>query len=120
MVALILLVLWILSVDFPPLIAYILAIVIYREREYYADASGAEPARDTCSLAAALENIESAAEPTRSIKKGPHMRVYRRPARAKNELEGGKACGPLRHTHPIEKRILLLKGDGAPIPGGYT
>lgn len=113
MVALILLVLWILSADFPPLIAYILAMIISREPEYYTDASGAE-------LAAALESIESAAEPTQSIKKGPHMRAYRRPARAKNELEGGKACGPLRHTHPIEKRILLLKGDGAPIPGGYA
>lgn len=106
---LILLLLWLLGVVLAPLIAQILAMAVSRQREYYADASGAELTRNPRSLAASLEKIESAAEPTRSIKKGTaHMCIVDPLGRRMNLREGKIA--DLFATHPpIEKRILLLK-----------
>ncbi|MBM2846893.1 MAG: Protease HtpX, partial [Bacteroidetes bacterium] len=62
--------LWLLAMVLAPLVSQILAMAVSRQREYLADASGAELTRHPLALAAALEKIDGAIEPTRAIKKG--------------------------------------------------
>jgi heat shock protein HtpX len=102
-------VLWILSLILAPIVAQIVAMSVSREREYLADATGAELTRNPLGLASALEKIESAADPTRSIKQGvAHLCIADPRGRALNEKEG--AFSSLFATHPpIAKRIALLK-----------
>jgi Zn-dependent protease with chaperone function len=57
-----------------PLIARIVAMAVSRQREYLADAGGAELTRNPKALAHALIKIENAAEPMTSFQKGiAHM-----------------------------------------------
>src|SRR6476620_157761 len=81
---------WVVSLVLAPLIAQLVAMAVSREREYLADASGAELTRNPLSLASALEKIESAAAPTESIKQGvAHLCIADPRGRAVNEREGG-------------------------------
>jgi heat shock protein HtpX len=97
------------SLILAPLIAQLVAMAVSREREYLADASGAELTRNPLALASALEKIESAAAPTPSIKQGvAHLCIADPRGRALNEREG--AVANLFATHPpIAKRIALLR-----------
>jgi heat shock protein HtpX len=108
-VALVFFVLWVVSLILAPLIAQLVAMAVSREREYLADASGAELTRDPLGLASALEKIDAAAAPTESIKQGvAHLCIEDPRGRAVNAQEGGWAN--LFATHPpIAKRIALLK-----------
>ncbi len=108
-IALVILILWILAMILAPLISRILAMAVSRQREYLADASGAELTRNPIALASALSKIESAVEPTRSIKKGTAPLCIADPLGADaNNREGFLA--DLFGTHPpIGKRIMLLK-----------
>jgi heat shock protein HtpX len=100
---------WIVSLLLAPLIAQLVAMAVSREREYLADASGAELTRNPLSLASALEKIEAAVAPTESIKQGvAHLCIADPRGRALNDREGGWAN--LFSTHPpIAKRIELLR-----------
>jgi heat shock protein HtpX len=102
-------VVWIVSLLLAPLIAQLVAMAVSREREYLADASGAELTRNPLSLASALEKIEAAAAPTPSIKQGvAHLCIADPRGRSLNDQEGGWAN--LFSTHPpIAKRIALLR-----------
>ncbi|MCC6319264.1 MAG: M48 family metalloprotease [Gemmatimonadaceae bacterium] len=64
------LVLWVVSWLLAPLILRLLALSVSREREYLADAMSAQFTRNPLALASALGRIESAAGPTRAIKRG--------------------------------------------------
>ncbi len=103
------LVLWIISMILAPFIARLLAMAVSRQREYLADASGAELTRNPAALAAALQKIDSAVEPTRSIKKGTaHLCIADPLGRNINTKEGFAA--DLFATHPpISKRIAALR-----------
>jgi heat shock protein HtpX len=105
----ILFVLWVVAMMLAPFIAQLLGMAISREREFLADASGAELTRNPLALASALEKIDGAVEPTRAIKKGTaHLCIADPLGRAVNSQEG--AFANLMATHPpIEKRISLLK-----------
>jgi heat shock protein HtpX len=105
----ILMVVWIVALILAPFIAQILAMAVSRQREYLADASGAELTRNPLALASALQKINAAVEPTRSIKKGTaHLCIEDPLGRQVNEREGFMA--DLMGTHPpVEKRITLLK-----------
>lgn len=105
----ILFVVWILAMILAPFIAQVLAMAVSRQREYLADASGAELTRNPLALVSALEKIEAASEPTRSIKKGTAQLCIADPLGSeKNEREG--VVAELFATHPpITKRIMLLK-----------
>ena len=107
--ALVFFVLWVLSLILAPLIAQIVAMAVSREREYLADASGAELTRNPLALASALEKISAATGPTPSIKQGvAHLCIEDPRGRAINEREGGWAA--LFSTHPpISRRIALLR-----------
>lgn len=103
------LILWLVAMILAPIIARILAMAVSRQREYLADASGAELTRNPASLASALEKIDDAVDPTRSIKKGTaHLCIADPLGSERNEREGFLA--DIFATHPpIAKRITLLK-----------
>jgi heat shock protein HtpX len=102
-------VLWVIAMILAPVISQLLAMAVSRQREYLADSSGAELTRNPGALASALEKIDGATEPTRSIKKGTgHLCIADPLGRPANSREGTLA--DLFSTHPpIEKRITLLK-----------
>ena len=102
-------VVWLVAIVLAPLIARILAMAVSRQREYLADASGAELTRNPKALASALEKIDSAVEPTRSIKKGTaHLCIADPLGRSINKKEGFFA--EVFGTHPpISKRIMVLQ-----------
>ncbi|MFA5834248.1 MAG: M48 family metallopeptidase [Bacteroidota bacterium] len=105
----IILVLWLVTIILAPIVARILAMAVSRQREYFADASGAELTRNPRALAAALQKISAAVEPTLSIKKGTAHLCVADPLGSKiNNKEGFFA--ELFGTHPpIQKRITLLR-----------
>jgi heat shock protein HtpX len=106
----ILFVIWLIALILAPFISRMLAMAVSRQREFLADASGAELTRNPSALASALEKIDAAVEPTRSIKKGTaHLCIANPLGGDINEKEGFLA--DLFATHPpIRKRIMLLKG----------
>jgi|WetSurMetagenome_2_1015567.scaffolds.fasta_scaffold78319_3 heat shock protein HtpX len=111
--------LWIAALVLAPFISQILATAISRRREYLADATAAELTRNPGALAAALEKIDAADDPTRSIKKGTaHLCIADPLGSGVNEREGFWA--DLFATHPpVKKRILALKAmaySGSPTP----
>ena len=107
--ALVFFALWVVSIVLAPLIAQLVAMAVSREREYLADASGAELTRNPLALASALEKIDAAAAPTESIKQGvAHLCIEDPRGRSINQREGTFAN--LFATHPpIARRIELLK-----------
>ena len=103
-------VIWLVALILAPFISRLLALAVSRQREFLADASGAELTRNPSALATALEKIDAAVEPTRSIKKGTaHLCIANPLGSDIDEREGFFA--DLFATHPpIRKRIMLLKG----------
>jgi heat shock protein HtpX len=102
-------VVWLVAIILAPIIAQIVSLAVSRQREYLADASGAELTRNPLGLASALQKIEDAVEPTPSIKQGiAHLCIADPRGRALNEREG--LFANLFSTHPpIAKRIALLR-----------
>ncbi len=100
---------WLIGVILAPIIGQLLAMMVSRQREYQADASGAELTRNPMALARALQDIDSAAEPTKSISRGTAHLCIADPL--------GRAIGAKQHrmadlfaTHPpIAQRIARLK-----------
>lgn len=109
-IALVLIALWIIGVILAPLISQLMAMAVSRKREYYADASGAELTRNPLALASALEKLDDASAPTKSIKRGAaHLCIVDPLGKKMNAKEGARA--DLFATHPpIKKRIMSLKG----------
>ncbi len=107
---LIVLVLWLVALILAPLIARVMAMAISRNREYLADATSAELTRNPAALASALDKIESAEAPTKSMKRGTaHLCIADPLGRSANLKEGFLA--DLFGTHPpMAKRITILKG----------
>lgn len=105
-------VVWIISWILAPFITRMLAMGVNRKREYLADAMSAQFTRNPMALASALTKIESAAEPTRSIKGGAaHLCIADPLGRALNASEGKMA--ELFGTHPpMPTRIARLKMMG--------
>jgi len=107
--ALVFFVLWIVSLILAPIIAQLVAMAVSRQREYLADASGAELTRNPLALASALQKIDAAAAPTVSIKQGvAHLCIEDPRGSGVNASQGFLAN--LMSTHPpIAKRIELLR-----------
>jgi len=105
----ILMLVWVVALILAPIISQLLAMAVSRQREFLADASGAELTRNPLALAAALQKITDADEPTQAIKKGSaHLCIADPLGRKANEREG--VLADLLGTHPpVEKRITLLK-----------
>jgi heat shock protein HtpX len=100
---------WVLAVILAPIIARIVSLAVSRQREYLADASGAELTRNPLALAEALEKIAAAVEPTPSIKQGIAHLCIEDP-RGGTDADRQGAFRGLFSTHPpVAKRIALLK-----------
>ncbi|HET7040838.1 MAG TPA: M48 family metallopeptidase [Gemmatimonadales bacterium] len=121
--AVVVLVLWLITLILAPIVTRLLALAVSRKREYLADATGAELTRNPAALASALEKLDGFTAPTRAIGKGAaHLCIVDPIGRAFNEAEGGVA--ELFGSHPpIKQRIVRLQGmaymyakqDGTPI-----
>jgi len=105
----ILMIVWVIALILAPVISQLLAMAVSRQREFLADAGGAELTRNPLALASALQKITDADDPTKAIKKGTaHLCIADPLGREANEREGFLA--DLFGTHPpVEKRITLLK-----------
>lgn len=108
----ILLVVWIVSWLIAPLVTQLLALAVSRKREYLADAMSAQFTRNPLALASALEKIEHAAAPTKSIHRGSaHLCIADPLGRRLTSQEGWLADRLASHP-PMGMRISRLKGMG--------
>jgi len=107
--AIIMFVVWIALVMLAPLISRLLAMAISREREYLADASGAELTRNPLALISALEKIRNAVMPTYAINNGVAHMCITDPRGSLIEEKLGLAADLFATHPPMEKRILALK-----------
>jgi heat shock protein HtpX len=105
----ILFVVWLAAIILAPLIGQLLATAVSRQREYLADASGAELTRNPMGLAGALKKLAAATDPTRRVARGTaHLCITDPLERRLNEKEGFVA--DLLATHPpIQERIARLE-----------
>jgi len=102
--------LWLVTIIAAPLAAQLLAMMVSRQREFLADASGAELTRNPLGLARALEKIDAAVEPTRAIHQGSaHLCIADPLGRAVNARESGWATLLASHP-PMAARIAALRG----------
>jgi heat shock protein HtpX len=108
--AVIVLVLWIITLILAPFISRLLAMAVSRKREFLADATGAQFTRNPMALARALEKVDGAPAATRSISQGAaHLCIVDPGERHWSEREGW--VGDVFSSHPpIAQRIARLKG----------
>jgi len=102
-------VLWLVLVALAPLISRMLAMAISREREYLADASGAELTRNPLALVSALEKIRAAVSPTYAVNNGTAHMCITDPRGSLIEDKMGLAADLFATHPPMQKRILALK-----------
>ncbi|MGB7217473.1 MAG: M48 family metalloprotease [Vicinamibacterales bacterium] len=102
-------VIWLVAILVAPLVANLLAMMVSRRREYLADASGAELTRNPLGLARALEKIESAAAPTRAIKRGSAHLCIADPLGRRMNLREGSWSDLFASHPPMAARIKALK-----------
>lgn len=108
--ALVILVLWLVSLILAPLIVRLMAMAVSRNREYLADATGAELTRNPGALASALAKIESSHEPTRSIKRSAAHLCITDPLGRKVNMKEGRLSNFFGTHPPMAMRITRLKG----------
>jgi heat shock protein HtpX len=109
-IALLILVLWLLTLMIAPIVSRLLAMAVSRKREYLADATGAQFTRNPMALASALEKLDAATAVTRSITRGAaHLCIVDPAPGALGSKEGFLADFAASHP-PIRQRIIRLKG----------
>lgn len=108
--AIIILVLWLLTLVIAPIVSRLLAMAVSRKREYLADATGAQFTRNPMALATALEKLAGAAEATKAITRGAaHLCIVDPAPSALSTKEGFLADVLVSHP-PILQRVIRLKG----------
>ena len=120
----ILLVLWVISIILAPILAQLMAMAVSRQREYLADASGAELTRNPAGLASALKKIEMDVAPTKSIKQGTAHLCIADPAGHQMSLQEG-FWADLFSTHPpmanrISKLMQMAYQSASPHPAAQV
>lgn len=108
--ALIILVLWVLTLVIAPIVSRLLAMAVSRKREYLADATGAQLTRNPMALASALEKLESATAPTGSITRGAAHLCIVDPAPGTLAAKEGVVADFFGSHPPIRQRIIRLQG----------
>ncbi|HYF39065.1 MAG TPA: M48 family metallopeptidase [Gemmatimonadales bacterium] len=108
--AVVILVLWLLTLVIAPVVSRMLALAVSRKREYLADASAAQFTRNPMALASALEKLDLATAATRSIVRGAaHLCIVDPAPGMLAEREGFVADFMASHP-PIKQRIIRLRG----------
>ena len=108
--AVVILVLWLLTLVVAPAISRILAMAVSRKREYLADATGAQLTRNPMALASALEKLEGATAATQTISRGAaHLCIVDPAPGVMSSREGFLADFVASHP-PIRQRIVRLRG----------
>jgi len=102
-------ILWIVAIMLAPLMAQLLAMMVSRGREYLADASGAELTRNPMGLARALEKIDAAVAPTRTINHGSAHLCIADPLGRQVNLKDGFVSDLFASHPPMAARIAALK-----------
>ncbi len=110
--ALVVLVLWLLTLIVAPVVSRILAMAVSRKREFLADATAAQFTRNPMALAAALEKLSAATEPTRSITRGAAHLCIVDPSPGLLSSRQGFLADVLASHPPIRQRIIQLEGMG--------
>jgi len=108
--ALVVFLLWVITLILAPFISRIMAMAVSRDREYLADATGAELTRNPGALAAALEKIETHEAPTSHIKEGAAHLCIADPLGRDVNLKEGRLADLLATHPPMAMRITRLKG----------
>jgi len=102
-------IIWSIAIVIAPFVVQALAMMVSRKREYLADASGAELTRNPIGLARALETIESAVAPTRSINRGSAHLCIADPLGRQMNLKEGFWSDLFASHPPMAARIAALK-----------
>ncbi|HWC65016.1 MAG TPA: M48 family metallopeptidase [Thermoanaerobaculia bacterium] len=104
----IVLLVWVVAAILAPIVAQIVTLAVSRQREYLADATGAELTRNPLALASALEKIGSAVAPTRTITEGVGHLCIADPKAPPLGEDSGFASWFSDHP-PLRKRIEILR-----------
>lgn len=110
--AIVVLVLWVLTLILAPIISRLLAMAVSRKREYLADATGAQLTRNPLALAGALEKLAAASEPTRAITRGAAHLCIVDPSPSQLSTREGLVGDVFASHPPIRLRIARLRGMG--------
>lgn len=102
-------VVWIVAIILAPLMAQLLAMMVSRQREYLADASGAQLTRNPTGLARALEKIDDAVEPTRAVNRGSAHLCIADPLGRQTSVKEGFWTNLFASHPPMAARIAALK-----------
>jgi heat shock protein HtpX len=108
--ALLVLVLWLVTLIVAPLVSRILAMSVSRKREFLADATAAQFTRNPGALATALEKLAAATAATRSITRGAAHLCIVDPAPGLLSSRQGLLADVLASHPPIRQRIVRLQG----------
>lgn len=107
--AIVVLVLWLVSVILAPLITRLLAMGVSRKREYLADATGAQFTRNPEALARALEKIEASSLATKAITRGVGHMCIVDPGERRISARPG-VLGDIFASHPpLVERVKRLR-----------
>lgn len=108
-VAVVVLVVWLVTLLLAPLISRIMAMAISRKREYLADATAAQFTRNPAALARALEKLVDARAPTRAVGRGAAHLCIVDPGDGRFQRFKGFAGDLLSSHPPIEQRVARLR-----------
>jgi heat shock protein HtpX len=100
---------WVIAIVLAPLLSRLLAMMVSRQREYLADATGAELTRNPLGLASALTKIEDAVAPTRAIKQGSAHLCIADPLGRRVNLHEGLMANLFASHPPMAARIEALR-----------
>lgn len=108
--AVVVLVLWVVTLILAPIISSILSMAVSRKREYLADATGAQFTRNPNALANALAKIEARPEATKAIARSAAHLCIIDPAESKLSSKEG-FLGDIFASHPpMRLRLSRLRG----------
>jgi len=108
--AIVILLLWLLTLVVAPTVSRLLALTVSRKREYLADATGAQLTRNPMALASALEKLAEATAPTRAITRGAAHLCIVDPSPGLMGAREGFLADVLASHPPIRQRIIRLRG----------